>query len=43
MFYLNVILMIDPTSPLLRERGSHARGVFPAQDTSRIRTARATQ
>ena len=26
-----------------RERGSHARGVYPAQDTSRMGTARVKQ
>ena len=26
-----------------RERGSHARGVYPTQDTSRIGTARVKQ
>ena len=26
-----------------RERGSHARGVHPTQDTSRMRTARVKQ
>ena len=26
-----------------RERGSHARGMYPTQDTSRMRTARVKQ
>ena len=26
-----------------KERGSHARGVYPSQDTSRMRTAKVKQ
>ena len=32
-----------PFSTDCRERGFHARGVYPTQDTSRMRTARAKQ
>ena len=34
---------VGPFSRDCRDRGSHARGVYPTQDTSRMGTARAKE